>query len=258
MPVVPDVLFLSAAIAVSPLTPKTKLLNENKRLSYTEKGLKKWISSVPSSVKIILVENTGYAEYFKSRYGNRIIVIDAPPPSAETVLNGKAACFTETALFALDNYPALFDSSAKIVFANAKNFIPNGNFLLIRLPSNAKNAFFFIGNLSYIDLSFFLMDITLFRSYLLECKKIYSAYKYDRDFYDPNNFNGEKYMSIFLSSSKEVVSIFNHAPIRNGVSGTWNQNVSFFSEKRFIYWASKTHFQIRKLINKQFHDTNYN
>lgn len=130
--------------------------------------------------------------------------------------------------------------------------------MLIRLPSNAKNAFFFIGNLSYIDLSFFLMDITLFRSYLLKCKKIYIAHEYDRDFYDPNNFNGEKYMSIFLSSSKEVVSIFNHAPIRNGISGTWNQNVSFFSEKRFIYWAAKTHFLIRKFINKKFHDTNYN
>ena len=78
MPIVPDVLFLSSAIAVSPLTPDTKLLNKNQRLSHTQKGLKKWIDSVPNSVEIILVENTGYANYFKYHYGNRIRVIDAP------------------------------------------------------------------------------------------------------------------------------------------------------------------------------------
>lgn len=258
MPIVPDVLFLSSAIAVSPLTPDTKLLNKNQRLSHTQKGLKKWIHSVPNSVEIILVENTGYANYFKYHYGNRIRVIDAPTPSAETVSNGKAACFTEASLFALDNWPISYDASAKIVFANAKNFIPNGNFLLKRLPSNSKNAFFYVGNTSYIDLSFFLMDVKLFRSYLLKCQEIASSYKYDPAFYEKNNFNGEKYMSIFLATSKEVISIFNHAPIRSGVSGTWNLHVSYFSEKRFIYWAARTHFLIRKFINKKFHDTNYN
>ena len=258
MPVVPDVLFLSAAIAISSLTPDTKLLDENERLSCAEKGLKQWIKSVPDTVKIVLVENTGYAKYFKDRYGNRIHVIDAPPPSVEIVLKGKSACFTEQALFALANWPITYDPSVKIVFANAKNFIPNGNFLLKRLPSNSKNAFFYIGNTSYIDLSFFLMDVKLFRLYLLKCQEIFSSHKYDPAFYEKNNFNGEKYMSIFLATSKEVVSIFNHAPIRSGVSGTWNLHVSYFSEKRFIYCAARTHFLIRKFINKKFHDTNYN
>ena len=65
-------------------------------------------------------------------------------------------------------------------------------------------------------------------------------------------------MAIFLATSTEVSCVFNHAPIRIGISGTWNERVSYFSEKRFIFWAAKTHFIIRKAINRKFHDSRYN
>jgi hypothetical protein len=258
MPVTPDVLFLNAAIAASPLTPNMNLIDKKERLAATEKGLKRWINAVPSHVVIILVENTGYGEYFRNLYGHRVHVIDAPAPTSELVSKGKAACFTEQALFALDNWPICGLPSSTILIANAKNFIPNYNFLLKRLPSNAKNAIWFIGNLHYIDLSFYMMEFELFNDFLHRCKEIYQGTDFNEIYYSVGNFDNEKFMPIFLSESKETISIFNHAPIRDGLSGTWNVKTHFFSEKRFIYFAARFHYLIRRVLNKSFEDSRYN
>lgn len=154
------VIYLTASIEVSPIMPQLKLVDSKTRLRESSRGINKFAKKLHGGIKIVVSENTGSANLLKSKVNKDVQIIACPPPSPELISAGKAACWVDETIFALE--ADAFPKSDLILCANSKNYISNWKYLLKRLPNHAENAIWFVKHTSAIDPLLFLIKKELF------------------------------------------------------------------------------------------------
>jgi len=256
MPQKPAIIYLSSSIKVSTAVPDLKLLNSEIRLRESSRGINRFAKKLDSSIKIVVSENTGSANLLRSKVNKNVQVIDCPPPVPEVVAAGKGACWVDETISALES--DFFPKGELILCANSKNYISNWKYLLQRLPNHAENAIWFVKHTYAVDALFFLIKKELLLDILYCAREIYSEQFKNKENCEIVSFNSDTFLASYLLECGETVCVWNSAPVREGMSGTYGFRSSFFTEARVIQYASSLHYFIRKLSRIKFSDSNYN
>lgn len=249
------VIYLTASIEVSPIMPQLKLVDSKTRLRESSRGINKFAKKLHGGIKIVVSENTGSANLLKSKVNKDVQIIACPPPSPELISAGKAACWVDETIFALE--ADAFPKSDLILCANSKNYISNWKYLLKRLPNHAENAIWFVKHTSAIDPLLFLIKKELFLNFLYRAREIYTEQIKNKTHGEIISFNSDTFLASYLLECGESVFVWNSAPVRAGLSGTYGVGNSFFSEARFIQYGSQLHDTIRRIGRKKFSDSRY-
>ena len=256
MPQKPAVIYLSASIKVSNKVADLKLLDSEIRLQESSRGINSFAKKLDDSIKIVVSENTGSTNLLKSKVNEKVQVIDCPPPAPEVLAAGKGACWVDETISALESDS--FPKGELILCANSKNYISNWQYLLKRLPNHAENAIWFVKHTYAVDALFFLIRKDLLLDFLYSAREIYSEQFKNGKNSEIVSFNSDTFLAAYLLDSGETICIWNSAPVREGLSGTYGFRNSFFTEARFIQYASSLHYFIRRLSRIKFSDSNYN
>ncbi|CAB4768885.1 unannotated protein [freshwater metagenome] len=250
------VIYLTASIKVSPIMPQLKLIDSEVRLRESSRGINKFAKNLHSSIKIVVGENTGCANLLKSRVNKNVQIIACPPPNPELISAGKAACWVDETIFTLES--DAFPKGDLILCANSKNYISNWQYLLKRLPNHAENAIWFVKHTRAIDPLLFLINKEVFLDFLYKAREAYTEEIKNKKNGEIISFNSDTFLASYLLECGQSVFVWNSAPVRAGLSGTYGVGNSFFSEARFIQYGSQLHDTIRQLGRKKFSDSRYN
>ena len=236
--------------------PQLKLIDSEVRLRESSRGINKFAKNLHSSIKIVVGENTGCANLLKSRVNKNVQIIACPPPSPELVAAGKAACWVDETIFTLES--DAFPKGDLILCANSKNYISNWQYLLKRLPNHAENAIWFVKHTYAIDPLLFLIKKELFLDFLYRSREVYVEQIKNKKDGENISFNSDTFLASYLLECGQSVFVWNSAPVRSGLSGTYGVGNSLFSEARFIQYGSQLHYIIRRLGQKNFSDSRFN
>ena len=241
-----DALLMPSAVAPSPNTPFQALVDPDVRLKQTIKAINYWVQRASRyDFRIMVVDNTNYAEQIKAGLSNRIInsslleIHDVTPLSPEDIKRGKGAGETSTLIQGLEFLN--LGANSNVAKVNARYVTTNGLYLVDELENDFDFAAWPRPHLDSVDTTFFVGKV----AFLKEAFEF--VYEETDDLKE--KFVENLYADYSIRNSKCRYQRFNYSPAIKGQSGTTGSKANPLNEFRVVSFVVRLRKTTRNLFS---------